>query len=117
MIMADNQSRLHKAAERKALLSLSAILAAAAMFCGTTLNAAGAELGVLPGTIPQETQTPDAGRETAPMPDSGPQPALIPAEEHALEKAALSPPLYGWQEYDGQKYYYHPKTGEMAAGW
>ncbi len=115
--MADNQSRLHKAAERKALLSLSAILAAAAMFCGTTLNAAGAELGVLPGTIPQETQTPDAGRETAPMPDSGPQPALIPAEEHALEKAALSPPLYGWQEYDGQKYYYHPKTGEMAAGW
>ncbi len=117
MIMADNQSRLHKAAERKALLSLSAILAAAAMFCGTTLNAAGAELGVLPGTIPQETQMPDAGRETAPMPDSGPQPALIPAEEHALEKAALSPPLYGWQEYDGQKYYYHPKTGEMAAGW
>ncbi len=115
--MADNQSRLHKAAERKALLSLSAILAAAAMFCGTTLNAAGAELGVLPGTIPQETQMPDAGRETAPMPDSGPQPALIPAEEHALEKAALSPPLYGWQEYDGQKYYYHPKTGEMAAGW
>ncbi len=115
--MADNQSRLHKAAERKALLSLSAILAAAAMFCGTTLNAAGAELGVLPGTIPQETQTPDAGRETAPMPDSGPQPALIPAEEHALEKAALSLPLYGWQEYDGQKYYYHPKTGEMAAGW
>ncbi|MDE7312721.1 MAG: hypothetical protein K2N87_14045, partial [Eubacterium sp.] len=39
------------------------------------------------------------------------------AEEQVPESTQANQQIYGWQNLDGQKYYFYPETGQMATGW